>query len=172
MSSSRSPEQSVISFLMRPIHGSEEEMRAEVARLTGGDVKLVKRIRRRLNSPAYWPRGRIEGLISDVSQGYQCDRAMRILDAVIRNGPVSPPAPELLPLFDADRRADDVVEASYDLVGDGLSDDEVIQQLAGTGLSDATRERIIVRATSRMKYPMNDIQERAMTLLLRIGKTD
>ena len=74
---------------------------------------------------------------------------MRMLDAVIEGRPLAPPPVDLRPIFDADRKADDVIQRTDELVYEGLTNGEILQRMSGEVLSDETRRRISLRARKR-----------------------
>jgi hypothetical protein len=160
--------QAILTFMIGHVqYCSEHEGLTELQTLVHGDTRLARRARRHLDSRTMWPRGRSEGLLGELREDYQYDRAMRLLNAVIADEPPLAPARELQPLFDADRKADEVIDQAYELVHQGLPDEEIRQRFEAEELAATTRERIALRAEK--SAPITSEQHRTVNLLLQIG---
>lgn len=149
-------------------YGTEEEGLAEVQRLVGADLRLAREARRDLDRQSMWPRVREEGLLRHLREDYRYDRAMRILDAVIKDEPLTAPPTELQAVFEADRRADELIDEVDELVHQGdIADEDILREVTREDLSDGTKQRLVIRSGKESAILSN--QWRTVRLLLQLA---
>src|ERR1700688_60659 len=139
----------VVQFLVVDVwRWSDADARVELERIVGGDPSVAKAALRSLSSSAYWARSPREDFLKDFHEDYRYDRARRLLESVIADGPLAPQPSGLLSLFESDQSADQLVNRAVDLVAENDSDESIMTQLGGYGLTPPILERIAVRADS------------------------